>query len=1005
MGAVTAEQQGSRGSRALPAGSARRGRIVSALTVALAAVALSHLATLLHAVPERLGPEPSIMACALAGALLAAALAARGSARARWLVGIPVGVTFFAPALGALARLSAAIAGPLANAQSDLVPRTICALMGGAVLGALLGRGAAALAGSRDETPDPRARGRARARGRLNLAFGAAAFVAALVPESRPLGVALGAAVLGAWLLERQPSPATLWHELLAGASWAVGLAGVVALAPIAARLVAVEGRAPWLVAFAAALGLALGARARRLAPLSRAAPLALASPLVALGAVYGAPGPLALAAVTGLAALLAGVAFRPDALPLALAALLGAGLEGALLHVAELTWTAERKLELAHAPGCELQSFAFSTQGIVAVVDSKAVNVRGLIRDGVLLGSVAIAKGETRADVKTPVLASVLVELLGRSGGHIACLGLGDGIAAHTLGLASGLTDLWLVEPDPGIRAIPEDPGDLFHHAWGEHYAKLVPLDAGTFLRRASELDAIVDLEGGLTDGNVLERARGRLVEGAVLVRILRDGRTFREEAREFAHAFPTALVFRAPNATTAILLGGVASIDSRRSLAPGLQAQLSVARIDQDDLLGTWTGGARSLRAATCVADLLPTAEDVATIASLLGDKDALVAIGDSAIRLQNGPRARAIIAGARALGVAPAELDRAEGDLLFREGHEKEAVALFEKARAEDPSAVSPRLSLAARHLARRQLDEAQKLLEGALVKDARKDAPVHFLLGGIAWERRDYKLAQGEFEAARGYPGADDYAAKAAEIVKAVGGEKPSVHVAPEQKDPERLLEEARLLVDDAARREAELRAGLPRGVKPGDEQLELFRLSREEARSLLEIAVGKEPGRADLHFELGHVKRILRDLRGSISEFEIASRLAPDDAKALYALGDVLRAAGDNERALEAYERGLDRGPLTYGKSEVYLACADILVSEKRWGDAAHKLEEAERLQLGNPEVEVNLGAIYERLGRTEDAARAYHRYLDLVGEGGDPQVKRSVLKALERLRG
>ncbi len=113
---------------------------------------------------------------------------------------------------------------------------------------------------------------------------------------------------------------------------------------------------------------------------------------------------------------------------------------------------------------------------------------------------------------------------------------------------------------------------------------------------------------------------------------------------------------------------------------------------------------------------------------------------------------------------------------------------------------------------------------------------------------------------------------------------------------------------------------------------------------------------------------------------------------------------MLREAGQNERALEAYERGLDRGPLTYGKSEVYLACADILVSEKRLDDAAHKLEEAERLELRNPEISVNLGAIYERMGRKEDAARAYHRYLDLVGEGGDARVKRSVQKALERLQ-
>ena len=67
----------------------------------------------------------------------------------------------------------------------------------------------------------------------------------------------------------------------------------------------------------------------------------------------------------------------------------------------------------------------------------------------------------------------------------------------------------------------------------------------------------------------------------------------------------------------------------------------------------------GGAAWSAAACVADLLPAAEDVATIASLLGDRDALVAIADSAIRLQGWARARAIIDGRDLIDIAMAAL----------------------------------------------------------------------------------------------------------------------------------------------------------------------------------------------------------------------------------------------------------------------------------------------------------------------------------------------------------
>lgn len=975
-------------------------RVFDAATVALAAAALSQLPALATLATEHLGAEPLLRGTAIAAALGAGAVGLRRrDASKGWLwVAAPLALIFSGRFLELLAFGAAGAAGSETPNALSLPLRAVAALLGGGTLGALLGLAGAALARSH----------------RAGLFLASIAATVALVPEGpREVGAGLGAVALAAFFSRRSSCSTRKWGEAGAirdAALTAAGLAGVIGIGPIAGRLVALGGSSPALVALLAGLGLALGAR------IGRAPAIALGAPLLAALAVFFAPPLGVLLVLVGLAGLASGLALRVQPLALAVAALLGAGLEQGLLVVAEKGWSAEKKMTLARAPGDVLQSFALTSHGVVSVVDSRAGNVRELRRDGVLLGSVAIAKGAAQADVITPVLAAAIAERFGRSGGRIACLGLGDGIASATLGRAEGLTNLFLVEPDAAIRALRDDPGDLFHGAWKERFSTLVAEDAASFLRRTEGgFDAVVDVEGLLADASgwsvALRLAKARLVPGAALVRVVRDGPRFREEAREFARIFKDqALAFRAPLARgSAILVGGIAAIDTSRSLAPGIARSLAIVRLPEADLLGAYAAGPEGLRRARTTAELSPVGGDVALLARLLGDKDGLVAVADSQTRLGEARNALLLLEAARALHVAPAfEVDRAAGDARFSLADDEGAVACWQRALDAAPAALSPRLSLATRHYKRKELELAKKLLEEGLSRDKRRDAPARYMLGRIALAKYEFKPAREHFEAASGFEDADQRAGIARQLEDQAAEMKPREApppATPEQKDPKVLLKQARLLLEDTAKKEAEQVAYCrARNLTVSIEHRAQFRQARLDAEYMLELAAKKEPGDATIRLELGRARRTLGDLRGAIDDFEAAARLDTKENRALYALGDALHAVGEREAALDAYERGLARGQISTGSARVYLSCADILVELKRYEDAAAKLEEAERLAPGHPSVPVNLGSLYERLGRKPDAVRAYRRWLDLMGQdGGDPEVRRRVLAALERL--
>jgi tetratricopeptide (TPR) repeat protein len=948
------------------------------------------------------GIEPAIgdaftMAAAIAGALVCLL-----RPRPRPGVTLAAGLGLIvAPPLAARALATAALAlagsSPEGSGRS-LALRAIASGLAGAFTGALLGWLACALGSIRPSSGRP-PEGSALAP--LRPAWAVASLVAA--------GATLSALPALQWILD-------------AHADSLLGLVALVAVAlgVLCGRL-ARGRRIPPVPVFA--LG---GACAAVLAPEtfleSRLASIAL----VGVG-LLGLGFDLARVVVRAPRAAAVGLIAAAILLPLE---------ERAFLALAERSWSEATKARFALGRDVPreripsdlasgelvLRSFAVEPTGIVAVVDSKSGNARELRRNGMLLGSVAANAGDSRADVQTPVLAAILAGL-GRRGERVAVLGLGDGIATGTLASA-GASALFLVEPDAAIRALRDDPGDLFHGAWREPGATVVPEDPVAFLRRTTdELDAILDLESALPDAGALRAARARLKSGAALVRVLRGGPAFGREAKAFAAVFPEALVFHAPRGgDAAILVGGVAHLSSASLATLGhegdpLGRRLALTGVAANQVLGTYVAGAVGLERASSLAALLPAPEDALALEQALGvasegetlasrpsprAQDALVRVADAAGKLGFLGVDRALLEAMRARRGDSAELARALGDLAFQEGRDEEAVRLWNEAISLDSRALTPRLSLAVRHLKRREFALARSVLKDALSGDRAHDAPVHFLLGQAAFDEQDYAQAKMHYKLASGFENAD----ARAEVSEQLAQEKASLEgthpQAPIEKDAARLLREARLVLDETERVERDLGR---KGLVLTDEQAALLKSRREYAKTALEEAAKLAPQDAQIAFELGRARAVLGDREGARLAFENASALDPENGRPLLALGDLLRAAGQDDAALETYERGLARGPVSSASARAYLACADILFKKDKLEEAAHTLEEADRVAPGHPDVIVNLGFFYEKLGRKADAIRTYERWLDVTGDAADPAERRRVEKALGSLKG
>src|SRR5262249_55210631 len=104
-----------------------------------------------------------------------------------------------------------------------------------------------------------------------------------------------------------------------------------------------------------------------------------------------------------------------------------------------------------------------------------------------------------------------------------------------------------------------------------------------------------------------------------------------------------------------------------------------------------------------------------------------------------------------------------------------------------------------------------------------------------------------------------------------------------------------------------------------------------------------------------------------------ASFERVTQLQPDNASGFQRLGTTYYAAGDNEKALANYRRSLELAPTW----KTYTNVGVLFHNQGKFEDAAKAYIEALKLDPTSQISHANLGDVYERLGRLDDARTEY----------------------------
>jgi len=239
-------------------------------------------------------------------------------------------------------------------------------------------------------------------------------------------------------------------------------------------------------------------------------------------------------------------------------------------------------------------------------------------------------------------------------------------------------------------------------------------------------------------------------------------------------------------------------------------------------------------------------------------------------------------------------------------------------------------------------------------------------------------------------------------------------------------------------DRAAVEEAEAHAEVALELAPGmaDARLALARIYRatgrqEEAAAEVEAALAHHPRADVVQRELGRVAERMGDLDEAERSLRAAASLRPDDWTNWNTLGNFYARNGRYDEALDAYVQSADVAPGDVEIPREKLATYDLQIGEvdtaidlyeslakpirsprlasnlgtayffsdrpDKWQKAEENYLLAVRLNPQDPMYQTNLGDLYQRLGRTDEARERYRLSSDLLEERyaddpGDPAL-------------
>jgi tetratricopeptide (TPR) repeat protein len=162
------------------------------------------------------------------------------------------------------------------------------------------------------------------------------------------------------------------------------------------------------------------------------------------------------------------------------------------------------------------------------------------------------------------------------------------------------------------------------------------------------------------------------------------------------------------------------------------------------------------------------------------------------------------------------------------------------------------------------------------------------------------------------------------------------------------------------------------------------QLQIFFKLHTRALQALEAVLRENPSHPRAWSISGFLLAEKQRFDDSISAFERALVLRPDDAGTLFNLGFVLQRVGRHEDAIGRFQRAIELNP---GLDRAWYGAGLSLVQRGRYQEAIEKLNQAARLQPFNPFARYQLAAAWFKLGEPEKVHAEYRRV-----KGFDPKV-------------
>jgi serine/threonine-protein kinase len=151
---------------------------------------------------------------------------------------------------------------------------------------------------------------------------------------------------------------------------------------------------------------------------------------------------------------------------------------------------------------------------------------------------------------------------------------------------------------------------------------------------------------------------------------------------------------------------------------------------------------------------------------------------------------------------------------------------------------------------------------------------------------------------------------------------------------------------------------------------------LMRLGRvDEGMARFKQALAIRPNSVPLHTEMGLALYNASRYKEALEAFERAIVISPNSSVSLTQAGAASQAMGDNARALAYYEKATAIQP----RAETFSSMGTIYYGQGEYQKAANAYEAALLIRPLGSITHRNLGDAYTRLGRKDDARRAYQQ--------------------------